>query len=215
MTKNRIPIPEDISAELRCSNRHTCCICRISRKHTQIHHIDSDPSNNNLENLVVLCLDCHSIVTGDEGLGRRYTGLEVTTYKTSWERLCKEWLEGGPKGDMDGVKDEALDSDHFDDDIEDNSHIEYTYDLEKGEGVLLWVKSDEPIDLIIMRRKDYKKWLKEKVDIENVWEMYIENVNERHDMFIANDEDKYTIVIANFSSNTAQVQADISTWKFV
>jgi hypothetical protein len=51
--KNRVPIPEDVSAELLFLHDHTCCVCREKGKSVQIHHINEDPSNNAMENLTV------------------------------------------------------------------------------------------------------------------------------------------------------------------
>jgi hypothetical protein len=69
-------------------NRHTCCICHTPRKHVQIHHIDGDPSDFRFGNLAVLSLDCHSLVSSNEGLGRQYTPGEVARYKEQWEQRC-------------------------------------------------------------------------------------------------------------------------------
>jgi hypothetical protein len=91
--KRRRPIQGTVADELMFRNRHTCCICHDSTKHVQIHHIDEDPSNNRIENLAVLCLDCHSRVTSDRGLGRRYTGEEIRKYKREWESLNVSALE--------------------------------------------------------------------------------------------------------------------------
>jgi len=44
------------------------------RKDVQIHHIDGTPGNSHLANLAVVCLDCHSLVSGTRGLGRQYGG---------------------------------------------------------------------------------------------------------------------------------------------
>ena len=30
----------------------------------QVHHIDSDPTNNILENLIIVCATCHTKITG-------------------------------------------------------------------------------------------------------------------------------------------------------
>jgi hypothetical protein len=68
---------------------HTCCICRTRFKDVQIHHIDGDPSNNDLGNLTVVCLDCHSRLTGRRGLGRAYTCGEVRRYKRNWEACVR------------------------------------------------------------------------------------------------------------------------------
>lgn len=71
------------------ANRHCCCICNVTHKDVQIHHIDNDNSNNAPENLAVLCLDCHSKVTSDGGLGRSYSPGEVASYKTLWEERMR------------------------------------------------------------------------------------------------------------------------------
>jgi hypothetical protein len=91
---HRPKIPESIADKLIFANDHTCCICRVKGKHIQIHHIDSDNSNNIWENLAVLCLDCHSKATGDEGLGRRITAGEIKEYKRTWESIVKKKLSG-------------------------------------------------------------------------------------------------------------------------
>jgi hypothetical protein len=87
MSKIRLPVPADSAEEVLYRNDHTCCICNVPRKHVQIHHIDGDPSNFNMNNLGVVCLDCHSLVTGTQGLGRRYSAGEVRRYKTAWEQV--------------------------------------------------------------------------------------------------------------------------------
>ena|SRR5689334_7956437 len=87
MNKTRLPIRADVSDEVLYRNDHTCCICNEPRKHVQIHHLDEDPGNNNMTNLAVLCLHCHSRATGTQGLGRRYSVGEVRKYKKSWEQV--------------------------------------------------------------------------------------------------------------------------------
>jgi len=86
----RPSVPKKNSDEVLASNRHTCCICREPRKHVQLHHIDGNASNNAPSNLAVLCLDCHSIVTGDAGLGRSYSVREVSIYKQDWEKTLRQ-----------------------------------------------------------------------------------------------------------------------------
>jgi len=81
----RRPIPTDLRAELLFRSEHTCCICRNPYKDVQLHHIDGNPVNNILENVAVVCLDCHSRVTGTRGLGQSYSRHEVRKYKRSWE----------------------------------------------------------------------------------------------------------------------------------
>jgi hypothetical protein len=87
MSKERPGIPAPISEEVLYRNKHICCICRTPNKHVQIHHIDGNPNNNVLANLAVVCLDCHSLVTGHSGLGRQYAPGEVRKYKKAWEQI--------------------------------------------------------------------------------------------------------------------------------
>ena len=86
----RPPIPSSMKAEVLFRNDHICCICRIKGKDVQIHHIDDNHNNNHIDNLAVLCLDCHSQVTGRRGLGQSYTPGEVRRYKRAWERKVQE-----------------------------------------------------------------------------------------------------------------------------
>jgi hypothetical protein len=86
----RPTIPLRLEAELMFANDHTCCLCRTERKHVVFHHIDSDRTNNTPENLAVMCLDCHSKVTGASGLGRKFTSLEVKLNKRSWEYTVRK-----------------------------------------------------------------------------------------------------------------------------
>jgi hypothetical protein len=65
-----------------------------------IHHIDGNHDNNNIRNLAVLCLSCHSKVTGPRGLGRRFSPQEVTKYKRNWESRIKR--ERGSLGSKKG-----------------------------------------------------------------------------------------------------------------
>jgi len=87
MSKERREIPARLSEEVLYRNKHICCICRTPNKHVEIHHIDGNPNNNAQSNLAVVCRDCHSLVTGYSGLGRRYAPGEVRKYKKAWEQF--------------------------------------------------------------------------------------------------------------------------------
>lgn len=87
---SRRKIPTDVEDEVLFRENHTCAICRDRNKDVQIHHIDGDNMHSEPENLVVLCLDCHSKVTGSRGLGKSFKSGEVKRYKRSWERYVEE-----------------------------------------------------------------------------------------------------------------------------
>ena len=62
----------------------TCCICKDSSKHVQIHHIDGNPNNNEDDNLVVLCLDHHHETTVSGGIGRGLSPGQIRKYRDDW-----------------------------------------------------------------------------------------------------------------------------------
>lgn len=82
--KTRIPIPKDIAADILYSFDRTCCVCNERGKSIQIHHIDEDPSNNKLDNLSVLCLECHEETQIKGGFGRKLDAKQITKYKQEW-----------------------------------------------------------------------------------------------------------------------------------
>lgn len=64
----RTKISESIEAEVLFKTDLKCCICKKRGDH--IHHIDSNPSNNNIENLVFLCFEHHNQATITNSLSR-------------------------------------------------------------------------------------------------------------------------------------------------
>lgn len=82
--KSRGPIPTDVSAEVLFSADRTCCKCRVHGKRVQIHHIDENPSNNDLLNLAVLCFDCHDETLLAGGFGRRLDAAQVRQFRDDW-----------------------------------------------------------------------------------------------------------------------------------
>jgi hypothetical protein len=84
--KRRIPIPDDIAAEILFLSDRTCCICNTRGKQVQIHHIDENPANNNINNLSVLCFDCHDQTMIKGGFGRKLEANQIIKY-------CNEWFD--------------------------------------------------------------------------------------------------------------------------
>lgn len=64
--KKRSPIPKvaKVKAELQAEVNSHCPFCESTDVgHFQIHHIDENPGNNEIENLILICPNCHSKVT--------------------------------------------------------------------------------------------------------------------------------------------------------
>lgn len=66
MKKLRPKIPKEnkVRAELQLEIDSNCPFCPSKDVgHFEIHHIDENPSNNDIENLIMLCPTCHSKIT--------------------------------------------------------------------------------------------------------------------------------------------------------
>ncbi len=63
-TRKKIPQKNKVRAELQKEISSSCPFCRSKDVgHFEIHHIDEDPSNNYIENLLLICPTCHSKIT--------------------------------------------------------------------------------------------------------------------------------------------------------
>ena len=98
MKKKRIPIPEDLAADVMFAADRTCCVCRENGKSVEIHHIDGDLSNNTSENLAVLCLEHHSQAHMTGGSGRNLDAALVTRYRNEWLKDVNwRWTEANER----------------------------------------------------------------------------------------------------------------------
>lgn len=59
MPKQRVPITKSLREGVLAEFNHRCAICGTDRP--QIHHIDENPANNDLQNLLPLCPNCHLV----------------------------------------------------------------------------------------------------------------------------------------------------------
>lgn len=84
MTNERMAISAKLSAEIMFQSDRTCCVCNERGKAVQIHHIDENPANNFVNNLAVLCLECHNDTQISGGFGRKLNGGLVTKYRDEW-----------------------------------------------------------------------------------------------------------------------------------
>ncbi|MEO2213757.1 HNH endonuclease signature motif containing protein [Paenibacillus amylolyticus] len=106
--KTRIEIPSDVAAKVLFVSDRTCCICRLSRKPVQIHHLDENPANNDMNNLAVLCLDCHNDTMIQGGFGRKLNSEQVILYRDDWTRIVKQKRNNTA---LEAVQEQAMDHD--------------------------------------------------------------------------------------------------------
>lgn len=86
----RTPVPEEIAAQLLFESDSTCCVCRAPYQRVQIHHLDDDPRNHAIENLAVLCLDCHLETQLEGGFDRKLNAAQIRLYRADWVSRVKQ-----------------------------------------------------------------------------------------------------------------------------
>jgi tetratricopeptide (TPR) repeat protein len=87
MPKSRVPVPQAVAAQALFLADRTCCVCRDHNKPIQLHHIDENPSNNDLSNLAVLCIDCHNKTQIRGGFDRKLDAEQIILYRDDWNRV--------------------------------------------------------------------------------------------------------------------------------
>ena len=75
-----------ISSELKKMKNYTCQSCSVNlqnaKKFIHTHHVDSNPSNNIISNLKVLCIECHSNEFHHSHIKSNPMYLQYQQYKT-------------------------------------------------------------------------------------------------------------------------------------
>jgi hypothetical protein len=80
--KVRKKLSKNLEAKILLACARRCALCWVvnfdgNEKHGQLAHIDRDPSNNDEDNLVWLCLTHHSIYDSKSSEHKNYTALEI------------------------------------------------------------------------------------------------------------------------------------------
>jgi hypothetical protein len=88
----RTTIPEGIKAEVLSRSNNRCCVCQVP--FVQIHHIDCDPTNNDMDNLAPLCPNCHSQVHSKSMLTTNLTAPRLKVLRDRWYSYCENRKEG-------------------------------------------------------------------------------------------------------------------------
>jgi Restriction endonuclease len=77
--KKRTKIPPATEAEVMFKSDLQCCICQEKGDH--IHHLDEVPSNNNIDNLALLCFTHHDLATIKGGLSKKLSRQTILNYR--------------------------------------------------------------------------------------------------------------------------------------
>jgi hypothetical protein len=77
MTRKRIP--NKTEGELIFKSDFKCCVC--NKKGDHIHHIDSNPNNNDIDNLALLCFEHHDLATIKNSLSKKLSKDAIIEYR--------------------------------------------------------------------------------------------------------------------------------------
>lgn len=82
--KTRRKIPKAVVDKVKQEFHHRCALCRAD--YCEVHHIDEDPSNNDPDNLIPLCPNCHHGRVHGRG-GHRIDAGALRRYRTIGNRF--------------------------------------------------------------------------------------------------------------------------------
>lgn len=88
---SKLSLPQ-LEAKLLVASRHTCCICWKS-KEVQIHHIVPKElgGDDSEDNLIVICLNCHSEAHTRKDMARNLSPLTLKLYRETWLDLVRRF----------------------------------------------------------------------------------------------------------------------------
>lgn len=88
MGKDRTSIPEAVRVDVLAACNNRCCVCQTP--FVQIHHIDEDPSNNEIENLAPLCPNCHTQAHHKGNIVTNLTPGRIVELRDRWYAYCEK-----------------------------------------------------------------------------------------------------------------------------
>ena len=93
---SRPPISEEVVCQLLYKSRRSCCVCRMPNLPIIIHHIYpwSESKDHRIENLAVLCLNCHGEAHTKRETAQNLTPERIQYSKQKWEEMvCTQDLQ--------------------------------------------------------------------------------------------------------------------------
>lgn len=90
--KRRESVPSQLAAEVAYLVDRKCAVCGAQGIY-QLHHLDDNPSNNTLDNLIVLCPNHHAEATCIPGMTRKLDRALLSRYRAAMQMLVKRHRE--------------------------------------------------------------------------------------------------------------------------
>jgi hypothetical protein len=95
----RIAVPQPVRLRLNKKNLGVCCVCKERGLGINYHHIDGNPSNNDDENIAVLCVKEHDKTHRPKAYEINHVELgptKIKRFKLDWEQTVKECKSENP-----------------------------------------------------------------------------------------------------------------------
>jgi hypothetical protein len=96
VTKLRVSVPEAVRLDVIARTNNRCCVCQTP--FVQIHHVDSDPCNNDPDNLAPLCPNCHNQAHGRMATTVTLNASRVKALRDGWYKYCERRRDGSNVG---------------------------------------------------------------------------------------------------------------------
>jgi hypothetical protein len=143
-----------------------------------------------------------------EGMWWRYKSrLEFERFAR--EHLTNFILDKAHEAGEDSDDDTKQGNIHLDEDtLDENQHVFYRCELEEGDKINIDLKSEAPLDLMIMDEGDYQTW--QKTGDANTYYKYYEDRDRLHAFFTAPENDEYLIIVWNHSEDEVEIEVNIS-----
>src|SRR6266404_4780045 len=89
--KVRTAVSEDLKCEILTRSNNRCCVCQTP--FVQLHHIDGDPSNNDIDNIAPLCPNCHTQAHSKSMLTVNLNASRLKALRDRWYGYCENRRE--------------------------------------------------------------------------------------------------------------------------
>jgi len=83
----RVKIPEKLRIEVQFKSNNRCCVCQTP--FIVFHHIDGDPTNNDISNIAPLCPNCHSQAHSKGTITNNLTNSRIIALRDKWYAYCE------------------------------------------------------------------------------------------------------------------------------
>ena len=205
-----------LEARVLTSCARRCCLCfhlrrDFSEKEGQVAHLDHDKTNGAEDNLAFMCLPHHSLYDSRTSQHKNYTMLEVRTARKKLAEHVESFAADGNA--MAEDSDEPIEECEETAILGPDEHKTYPFEMMEGQRIVGSVSSDEPIDVLICRERDYQEWDRnESKDELPKSYFFAEDIRRRSIDFEAPRNGTFVVLLINWSDEETEATIDWAWW---